>query len=91
VPVRGEVGPPPSKYNVIVACYSVNKLSVARANQQRLERKGFSPSIYRSTMASKLLRMSVISTDDRSEAITTLRRARREVEPQSWIYIYNAQ
>ena len=89
--VRSEVGPPPSKYNVIVACYSVSKLSVARANQQRLERKGFTPSIYRSSMASRLLRLSVISTDDRSEAITTLRRARREVEPQSWIYIYNAQ
>jgi hypothetical protein len=93
VPVleKGKVGPPSSKYNVIVACYSINKLSVARANQQRLERKGFAPSIYRSSKASKLLRMSIISTDDRSEAITTLRRVRREIEPNSWIYIYNAQ
>lgn len=89
--VQGEVGPPPSMYNVVVACYSVNKLSVARANQQRLERKGYTPSIYRSSMRSKVLRMSVISTSDRAEAIRTLRKARREIEPQSWIYIYNAQ
>ncbi|MBC7382653.1 MAG: hypothetical protein H7296_06600 [Bacteroidia bacterium] len=86
-----DVIPPPMRYNVVVACYSVNKLSVAEAYRVKLEKQGFSPSIYRSTTNSQMLRMSVISTDDRTEAINTLRRARKEVEPQSWIYLYNKQ
>lgn len=86
-----DVTPPPSRYNVIVGCYSVNKLSVAKNTQRRLAAKGFEPSIYRSSMNSRMLRMSVISTDDRSEAIKVLRKARKEVDPGSWLYIYNAQ
>jgi hypothetical protein len=86
-----DVTPPPSKYNVVVACYSVNKLNVARINQRVLAGKGFSPSIYRSSPSSKMLRMSVISTDDKGEALKTLRKARKEVAADSWLYIYNAQ
>jgi cell division septation protein DedD len=86
-----DVTPPPSKYNVIVACYSINKLNVARINQRVLTGKGYSPSIYRSSTNSRMLRMSVISTDDKGEALKTLRKARREVAADSWLYIYNAQ
>ncbi len=86
-----DVTPPPSKYNVIVACYSVNKLSVALANQARLENKGFEPSIYRSSANSKMLRMSIISTEDKNEALKSLRRARKEIDADSWIYMYNKQ
>jgi hypothetical protein len=86
-----DVTPPPSKYNVVVACYSVNKLNVARINQRVLAGKGFSPSIYRSSPSSRMLRMSVISTDDKGEALKTLRKARKEVAADSWLYIYNAQ
>ena len=86
-----ELTPPPTRYNVIVACYSVNKLNVAISNKAKLERKGFSPSIYHSSANSRILRMSVISTDDRAEAISVLRRARKEIEPQSWLYLYNKQ
>jgi hypothetical protein len=86
-----DVTPPPSKYNVIVACYSVNKLNIARLNQKVLAGKGYSPSIYKSSTNSKMLRMSVISTEDKAEAIKTLRKARKEVAADSWLYIYNAQ
>ena len=86
-----DVTPPPSKYNVIVACYSASKLSVARANQARLANKGFEPSIYRSSTNSKMLRMSIISTDDKNEALKTLRKARKEIDADSWIYMYNKQ
>jgi hypothetical protein len=86
-----DVTPPPSKYNVIVACYSVNKLNIARINQKVLAGKGYSPSIYKSSTNSKMLRMSVISTEDKAEAIKTLRKARKEVDKDSWLYIYNAQ
>ncbi len=86
-----EVTPPPTRYNVIVACYSVNKLNIAQAYKVKLEKNGYSPSIYRSSTNSRMLRMSVISTADRGEALNTLRRARKELEPESWIYIYNKQ
>ncbi len=87
----GSVAPPPAKYNVIVACYSINKLSVAKAAQAKFAQQGYDPSIYRSTTNSKLVRMAVISTDDKNEALRTLRKARKEIDPQSWIYLYNKQ
>ena len=86
-----DVTPPPAKYNVIVACYSATKLSVAVANKARLENKGFEPSIYRSSANSKMLRMSIISTDDKNEALKSLRKARKEIDADSWIYMYNKQ
>lgn len=86
-----DVTPPPTRYNVIVACYSVNRLNIAQAYKVKLEKNGYSPSIYRSSTNSRMLRMSVISTADRGEALNTLRRARKELEPESWIYIYNKQ
>ena len=86
-----EVAPPPAKYNVIVGCYSVNKLSVAKNTQDRLALKGYSPSIYRSSTNSKMLRLAVISTDDKAEARRVLRKARKEIEADAWLYLYNAQ
>jgi hypothetical protein len=87
----GEVAPPPAKYNVIVACYSIKRLSVAKAAQTKFAQQGYDPSLYRSSSKSKLVRMSVISTDDLNEALRTLRKARKEIDPQSWIYLYNKQ
>jgi hypothetical protein len=89
--LNNEVTPPPSKYNVIVGCYSINKLAVAQYAQRSLVNKGFNPSLYRSSSNSRMLRLAIISTDNRVEAIKILRQARKEVEPGSWLYIYNAQ
>jgi hypothetical protein len=89
--LNNEVTPPPSRYNVIVGCYSINKLAVAQYAQRSLVNKGFNPSLYRSSSNSRMLRLAIISTDNRVEAIKILRQARKEVEPGSWLYIYNAQ
>lgn len=89
--LNNEVIPPSFKYNVVVGCYSSNKLAVAQNTQKILVNKGFNPSISRSSSNSRILRLSLISTDNRVEAIKTLRKARKEVEPGSWLYIYNAQ
>lgn len=86
-----DVVPPPYKYNVIVGCYSVNKLTNAKNIQDQLALKGYSPSIYRSSTNSRMLRLAVISTDDKADAIRVLRKARKEIDPGSWIYLYNAQ
>jgi hypothetical protein len=69
----------------------VNKLSVAKNTQDRLALKGYSPSIYRSSTNSKMLRLAVISTDDKAEARRVLRKARKEIEADAWLYLYNAQ
>ncbi len=87
----GEVTPPLYKYNVVVACYSVNKLNIAKLNQKKLENRGFNTNIFRTSMKSQLLRLSIISTDDKAEALKIARKARKEIDPYSWIYIYNKQ
>jgi hypothetical protein len=74
-----------------VGCYSINKLAVAQYAQRSLVNKGFNPSLYRSSSNSRMLRLAIISTDNRVEAIKILRQARKEIEPGSWLYIYNAQ
>ena len=86
-----EVAPPMHKYNVVVACYSVNKLAVAKNNQAKLENRGYNTNIFRTSMKSQLLRLSIISTDDKDEALKVARKARKEIDPNSWIYIYNKQ
>lgn len=85
------ITPPPMKYNVIVGCYSVTKESVARAAKAKLETKGFTPSLYLDGSYSRMLRLAIISTDNKQEAMDLLRRARKEVDANSWIHLYNKQ
>ncbi len=86
-----EVAPPMHKYNVVVACYSINKLNIAKINQKKMENRGYTTNIFRTSMKSKLLRLSILSTDDKEEAMRMARKARKEIDPYTWIYIYNAQ
>ncbi len=90
-PKSNEVAPPMYKYNVVVACYSVNKLNIAKLNQKKLENRGFTTNIFRTSMKSQLLRLSILSTNDKEEALKLARKARKEIDPYTWIYIYNAQ
>ncbi len=89
--VSNDNTPPPYKYNVVVACYSVDQLNIAKLNQKKLENRGFNTNIFRTSAKSKLLRLSILSTDDKVEALKMARKARKEIDPYIWIYIYNKQ
>jgi hypothetical protein len=86
-----EVTAPPMKYNVIVACYSVGNEGIAINYKKSLERKGYSPSLYRDNDNSRIIRLSILSTDNKDQAIAEWRKARRNIEPASWIHLYNKQ
>lgn len=86
-----EVTAPPMKYNVIVACYTAGNERIAINYKKSLERKGYSPSLYRDSDNSRIIRLSILSTDNRDEAIAEWRKARRSIEPASWIHLYNKQ
>jgi hypothetical protein len=85
-----EIAPPPMKYNVIVACYGASKANIAQMAKANLEKKGYTPSIYQDPN-SRMLRMALISTDSKAEAIEILRKARKDVDANSWIHLYNKQ
>jgi hypothetical protein len=85
-----EIAPPPMKYNVIVACYSANKANIAQLAKANLEKKGYTPSLYQDPN-SRMLRMALISTDSKAEALEILRKARKVVDANSWIHLYNKQ
>jgi hypothetical protein len=38
-----------------------------------------------------MLRMALISTDSKAEALEILRKARKVVDANSWIHLYNKQ
>ncbi|MFN4081995.1 MAG: hypothetical protein ACK4K9_00025 [Bacteroidia bacterium] len=86
-----EVTTPPMIYNVIVACYTTNNVNSAIRFKKELEGKGYKPSLYRSNPVSKIIRVSILSTDNRAEAFAEWRKARKEIEPTSWIHLYNKQ
>ncbi len=88
--VSSEIAPPPMKYNVIVACYGASKVNIAEMAKANLEKKGYTPSIYQDPN-SRMLRMALISTDSKAEAIEILRKARKDVDANSWIHLYNKQ
>lgn len=86
-----QLAPPKAKYNVVVACYSVNRIDAALAYQQILLSQGYKPVISKSNGRSKIVRMTILTTDNRKEALAASRKARRSIESQAWLYLYNKQ
>lgn len=80
---------PPHKYNVIVGCYSSKRY--AFIFRDRMRAQGYDAAIFRSSPNSSMLRVSILSTDDKAEAQRAVNKARKEVDPGSWMHIYNPQ
>jgi len=89
-PTEG-ITPPPMKYNVIVGCYNESKADYAYKFKSILLEKGYTPSVYQDHDKSNMLRVSILSTDDRNAALIEMRKARKSLEPFTWIHIYNEQ
>lgn len=86
-----EIVPPPYKYNVIVACYGLSHAKSAFAFRDKMRAKGFEANVYRDAGKSRILKVAAISTDDKATATQILRRAKKDIDPLSWMHLYNKQ
>lgn len=86
-----EIVPPPYKYNVIVACYGLSHAKSAFMFRDKMRAKGFEANVYRDSNKSRILKVASISTDDKATATQILRRAKKEIDPLSWMHLYNKQ
>ena len=86
-----EIVPPPYKYNVIVACYGLSHAKSAFIFRDKMRLKGFEANVYKDAGNSKILKVATISTDDKATATQILRRAKKEIDPLSWMHLYNKQ
>lgn len=86
-----EIVPPPYKYNVIVACYGVSHAKSAIMFRDKMRAKGFEANVYRDAGKSRILKVATISTDDKATATQILRRSKKDIDPMSWMHLYNKQ
>lgn len=78
----------PFKYNVVVGAYQKTRYAFIFRDQMR--KKGYEQaSVYRTGSNSRMLRVVIVSTDDRQEALKALRKARKEIDPQAWMQVLN--
>lgn len=78
----------PFKYNVVVGAYQKPKYAFIFRDQMR--KKGYEQaSIYRTGANSRMLRVVIISTDNKQEALKALRKARKEIDPAAWMQVIN--
>jgi hypothetical protein len=77
-------------YNIVVGCYSINKLNIAKSFKNKINKKGFNAKIYLSK-DSEYYRLITLTTEDEKLALKMLRKSRREIDQGSWLYLYNKQ
>ncbi len=90
-PTTEEIGPPPYKYNVIVACFGVNHPKLAFKFRDNMRAKGLEANVYRDSQKSKILKVAAISTNDKTLATQVLRKGKKEIDPLTWLHLYNKQ
>jgi len=78
---------PPFKYNVVVGCYTSKRY--AYIYRDRMRSKNYPANIYKSGDDSRMLRVTILSTDDKLEAQQLVNKARKTIDPGSWMHIYN--
>lgn len=83
--INGVVAPP-ARYNVIVGAYAGPKY--AYIFRDKMRKKGYQAAIFKSDINSKILRVCIVTTESKAEAIRELKKARKTVDPGAWIHIY---
>lgn len=78
---------PQYKYNIITGAYSTRQNAFRARNRMRT--KGYhNASVFRSDNNSGIFRVMIFATDDKKEALRVLRKIRIEIDPRTWIFIY---
>jgi hypothetical protein len=86
-----EIAPPPYKYNVVVACYGLSHANSAFKFRDKMRLRGFEANVYKDAGNSRILKVASISTNDKASATQILRRAKKDIDPLSWMHLYNKQ
>jgi hypothetical protein len=86
-----EIAPPPYKYNVVVACYGLSHANSAFKFRDKMRLRGFEANVYKDAGNSRILKVATISTNDKATATQILRKAKKDIDPLSWIHLYNKQ
>jgi regulator of replication initiation timing len=81
-----EITAPIDIYNVVVGAYTSSKFALIYRN--KLRSKGYDAAVFRSTNNSRILRVCVISTPNKRDALRVMRKVRAEIDPKSWIHVY---
>ena len=86
-----EIAPPPYKYNVVIACYGLSHANSAIKFRDKMRLRGFEANVYKDAGNSRILKVATISTNDKATATQILRKAKKDIDPLSWIHLYNKQ
>ncbi len=78
---------PVARYNIIVGAYLSQKYAYIFRDQMRA--KGYEAAIFKTGANSRMLRVCIFTSEDKTEAIKVMRKARSEVNPGAWMHIYN--
>lgn len=76
---------PQHKYNVIIA--SFRNFDNARKYAYMMRKKGYNVVLQKFTLTHDVMRVCILSTDDKREALKMLRMAEANINRESWIYI----
>lgn len=92
IPINNDtiIAEPEFIYNIVVGCYSINKLYVAENFKKKINKKGFDAKIYLSK-DSAYYRLITLTTEDETLALKMLRKSRKEIDHGAWLYLYNKQ
>ncbi len=75
---------PQHKYNVIIA--SFRNFDYAQKYADMLRKKGYNVVLQKFTLRQDVMRVCILSTDDKCEALKMLRMAEASINPETWIY-----
>jgi cell division septation protein DedD len=75
---------PQHKYNVIVA--SFHNFDYAQKYADMLRKKGYNVVLQKFTLRQDVMRVCILSTDDKREALKMVRMSQVSINPETWIY-----
>jgi cell division septation protein DedD len=75
---------PQNNYNVIVA--SFHNFDYAQKYADMLRKKGYNVVLQKFTLRQDVMRVCILSTDDKREALKMVRMSQVSINPETWIY-----
>ncbi len=85
---RYEFSEPDSVYNVVTSCYTIRNKYLAVKLRSKLIDLGYDAKVFRSK-GSRYYRVMAISTGNKKVALEVLEKCRNDIDPMSWIHVYN--
>ncbi len=78
---------PLAKYNVIAGAYAGTKYAYIFRDKMRA--KGYEAAVFKSDVNSKIYRVCLFTSEDKSEAMKMMKKIRAEFDAKAWVHVYN--